>query len=433
MKYFFFATLFCLIGFSSFKGLELYKLQKEQTLLKEDWAEIHKINYGLFNVELWKDKALVIFDKKIKDFKIDPKMYKDVNKQLVTYLNQMYTQYFTSGKLVDDFLAQAEKKGTLNKMFIKMIKGSVKDLIKDFDLRSKIPSIANELTSEIKANEHVFKGYLTKELNEMLFDDRAVEYVDPREPLLLKYQQEELTTLANELTARIGSNNTKITNTIKWIYGLLLLTLLFSTILYKSIGLQSLVLAFTLVAVVMLLLGISLPMIDIDARLNSFEFSVLGSQIDFDEQVLFYQSKSITDVTSTLINSRGIDMKIVGALVFLFSIVFPFFKLTLSTMYLFVERIRTSKIANTVIFILGKWSMADVFVVAIFMAYIGFYGITSAQLNDIAADQGSYTVETINYSKLSPGALFFTSYCVLSIITSMVIDRVKKNNVNQVT
>jgi len=433
MKYFFFATLFCLIGFSSFKGLELYKLQKEQTLLKEDWAEIHKINYGLFNVELWKDKALVIFDKKIKDFKIDPKMYKDVNKQLVTYLNQMYTQYFTSGKLVDDFLAQAEKKGTLNKMFIKMIKGSVKDLIKDFDLRSKIPSIANELTSEIKANEHVFKGYLTKELNEMLFDDRAVEYVDPREPLLLKYQQEELTTLANELTARIGSNDTKITNTIKWIYGLLLLTLLFSTILYKSIGLQSLVLAFTLVAVVMLLLGISLPMIDIDARLNSFEFSVLGSQIDFDEQVLFYQSKSITDVTSTLINSRGIDMKIVGALVFLFSIVFPFFKLTLSTMYLFVERIRTSKIANTVIFILGKWSMADVFVVAIFMAYIGFYGITSAQLNDIAADQGSYTVETINYSKLSPGALFFTSYCVLSIITSMVIDRVKKNNVNQVT
>ncbi len=433
MKYFFYVALFCLIGFSSYKGLELYKLQKEQTLLKEDWAEIHKINYGLFNVELWKDKALVIFDKKIKDFKIDPKMYKDVNKQLVTYLNQMYTQYFSSGKLVDDFLAQAEKKGTLNKVFIKMIKGSVKDLIKDFDLRSKIPSIADELTSEIKANEHVFKGYLTKELNAMLFDVSAAEYKDPREPMLLKYQQEELTSLSNELTVRIESNDVKITNTIKWIYGLLILTLLFSSLLFRSIGLKSLVVAFTLVAIVMLLLGISLPMIDIDARLNSFEFSILGSQIDFDEQVLFYQSKSITDVTSTLINSRGIDMKIVGGLVFLFSIVFPFFKLTLSSMYLFVEKIRTSKIANTVIFILGKWSMADVFVVAIFMAYIGFYGITSAQLNDIAADQGNYSVETINYSKLSPGALFFTSYCVLSIITSMIIDRIKKNNVDQIT
>ena len=89
--------------------------------------------------------------------------------------------------------------------------------------------------------------------------------------------------------------------------------------------------------------------------------------------------------------------------------------------------------ANGVIFYLGKWSMADVFVVAIFMAYIGFYGITSAQLNEIASGQGNYQVETINYSKLSPGALFFTSYCILSIITSIIIDRVKKNNVDQVS
>lgn len=427
MKYLFYILLTAIIGFSVFKGVNLHKIQKEQTLLKEDWAEIHKINYGLFNVELWKEKALSIFDGKIKDFKIDPKMYKDVNRQLVVYLNEVYDEYFTSGKLADEFLAQAEKKGTLNKMFINMIKGSVKDLIKDFDLKSKIPSIANELTSEIKSNEHVFKGYLTKELNAMLFDASTDEYKDPREPLLLKYQQEELTALGKNLTNEILTNDQEINTHIKWIYGLLILALLLTAISFKWIGLRTLVMSFTIVSIVMLLLGISLPMIDIDARLNSFEFSILGSQIDFDEQVLYFQSKSITDVTSTLMQSRGIDMKIVGALVFLFSIVFPFFKLLLSSLYLFVEKIRVSKIANTVIFYLGKWSMADVFVVAIFMAYIGFYGITSAQLNDIASGQGNYQVQTVNYSKLSPGALFFTSYCVLSIITSIIIDRVKKN------
>jgi len=432
MKYFFFAALTILLGFSVIKGLELRKIQKEQTLLKEDWAEIHKINYGLFNVEIWKEKALTIFDGKIKNFKIDPKMYKDVNKQLVTYLNEVYDEYFTSGKLADEFLAQAEKKGTLNKMFIKMIKGSVKDLIKDFDLKSKIPSIANELTKEIKANEHVFKGYLTKELNAMLFDATKEVYKDPREPLLLKYQQEELSALADDLSSRILINEEKISNTIKWIYGILILGILLTAISFKWIGIRPLVMAFTLISIIMLLLGITLPMIDIDARLNSFQFSILGSQIDFEEQVLYFQSKSILDVTSTLIKSRGVDMKIVGTLVFLFSVVFPFFKLLLSSLYLFVERIRNSKIANQVIFYLGKWSMADVFVVAIFMAYIGFYGITSAQLNDISSGQGNYQVQTINYSKLSPGALFFTSYCILSIITSIVIDRSKKNSVDQI-
>ena len=51
-----------------------------------------------------------------------------------------------------------------------------------------------------------------------------------------------------------------------------------------------------------------------------------------------------------------------------------------------------------------------VFVVAMFMAYIGFYGIITAQLGDIGRNQTGYAVETLNYSKLSPGALFFTTY-----------------------
>ena len=67
--------------------------------------------------------------------------------------------------------------------------------------------------------------------------------------------------------------------------------------------------------------------------------------------------------------------------------------------------------------------MADVFVVAMFMAYIGFYGIITSQLGDIGRNQTGYAVETLNYSKLSPGALFFTTYCILSIITGILIKR----------
>lgn len=427
MKYIIYLILTGLVLFSAKEAFTLYGLQKKQTEYKEDFAQLHLINYGIFNMEMWKGKVVDIFDTKIKTFKVDPKLYKDVNRQLRNYLSQMYDEYFTSGKLVDEFIKEAEKKGTINKLFLNLIKGSAKDMVKDLDLKTKIPSIADQLTAEIKSNEHVIKGYLTKELDEMLFASSGKTYVDPRAGLLLKHNTEDMEVLSADLKSMIKEQDFKITEKIKLLYLLLIAAILLAGFSFKLIQFKALVLSLTAISIVFLVLGISMPMIDIDARLNSFNINLMGSDISFDEQVLYFQSKSITDVTQTLIQSRGIDTKIVGVLVFLFSIIFPFLKLSLSSIFLFWERIRRSRWAKNIIFYLGKWSMADVFVVAIFMAYIGFYGIISSQLNEIAAGD-AYTVETINYSQLSPGALFFTSYCILSIITSIIIDRTENKN-----
>ena len=70
--------------------------------------------------------------------------------------------------------------------------------------------------------------------------------------------------------------------------------------------------------------------------------------------------------------------------------------------------------------------MADVFVVSIFMAYIGFYGLLSSQLSTMAGGSDSIRIETVNYSEFSPGIIFFTLYCLLSIIMSMLIHRRKR-------
>ena len=64
-------------------------------------------------------------------------------------------------------------------------------------------------------------------------------------------------------------------------------------------------------------------MIDIDARLNAFNVILMGEPISFDEQVIYFQTKSILDVTKTLWQGQGFDLKLVGALVFSFSVVFP--------------------------------------------------------------------------------------------------------------
>ena len=129
----------------------------------------------------------------------------------------------------------------------------------------------------------------------------------------------------------------------------------------------------TITSTIFIIMGLILPMIDLDARLSKVDLSIMGESVKFDEQVMYFQSKSIIDVTKTLLEGNGIDLKIVGLLILLFSIILPLAKMLLTSAFLFAKNSRRSKFIKTIIFYLGKWSMADVFVVAIFMSYIGFY------------------------------------------------------------
>jgi hypothetical protein len=179
----------------------------------------------------------------------------------------------------------------------------------------------------------------------------------------------------------------------------------------------------TLAAMLFLALGLALPMIVLDARLTTVDLMILGESIHFDEQFIYYQSKSIIEVTKTLLQGRGLDLKIVGFLILLFSIVLPFAKMIATNIYLFVNNSRSVKTLKILIFHLGKWSMADVFVVAIFMSYIGFYGLVNSQLGDMNRQSDSLALDTVNYSSLAPGIIFFTLYCLFSIVISTIIHR----------
>ena len=94
-----------------------------------------------------------------------------------------------------------------------------------------------------------------------------------------------------------------------------------------------------------------------------------------------------------------------------------------TNVYLFAKGSRTIRALKILIFHLGKWSMADVFVVAIFMSYIGFYGLVSSQLGDMNKQTDSMALDTVNYSSLAPGIIYFTLYCLFSIIISTLIHR----------
>ena len=418
-------TVIILIGltFGGYKGYELYQKVDEQKEYKEVVAEINKVNYGLFNMEVWKDKAMDIFTQKIEDFQISPQVYKDVEKELSAYLRVMYVEWIASGKLVNQFVDEAQRDGKLNAMFAKLIKDNVGNMIGNMGLESKIPQLSATLSAELKSNEPKLRGYLEQGLKSMLFEEDGTPKLDPRRGIYEHYGYTSLAETNEGLVSKINSLELEIQSGLKLVYLIVLGLAILSLLLYKVIGGVSSISIVSAASIILLLLGVTMPMIDIDARLNAFSMDLVGTEVSFDEQYLYYQSKSILEVTKTLIEGGGFDLKIVGVLILLFSIVVPFIKLVLSTLFLYSKKIRKSNLVKTIIYHLGKWSMADVFVVAMFMAYIGFYGIVTAQLGDIGRNQSGYAVETLNYSRLSPGALFFTTYCVLSIITGILIKR----------
>jgi len=178
---------------------------------------------------------------------------------------------------------------------------------------------------------------------------------------------------------------------------------------------------YLIIALHFLVLGIFLPMIDIDARIGSMEFKLMEETISFKDQVLYYKSKSIIEMAKIMLTKDDLKVIGVGILVVLFSVIFPLLKLISSTLVLFKKELANNKIIDFLVFKSGKWSMADVMVVAIFMSYIGFSGIVSSQLDQLENVSKGLEILTTNNSELQNGFYFFLGFVILSIGISQVI------------
>jgi uncharacterized paraquat-inducible protein A len=165
-------------------------------------------------------------------------------------------------------------------------------------------------------------------------------------------------------------------------------------------------------------------MIDIDARIVHLSFQLTGEPIEFNNQVLFFQSKSITDVVRLLLETRKPGMVTVGLMVLAFSVVFPVAKLVASALYCYrVRGLQESSLVKFFALKSGKWSMADVLVVALFMAYIGFDGVISTQLNQLRQAATGMDVLTTNNTTLQAGFFLFLGFCIAGLLLGQVMER----------
>jgi NADH:ubiquinone oxidoreductase subunit K len=67
--------------------------------------------------------------------------------------------------------------------------------------------------------------------------------------------------------------------------------------------------------------------------------------------------------------------------------------------------------------------MADVMVVAMFMAYIGFNGIITSQFGQLSSASQELVILTTNGTSLQPGYYLFLAYTLLALFLSGFLTR----------
>lgn len=396
------ALLIGFLGYLLFFMATSIRRQQQYNVLKEDLVALSHIEYGLFNVDNWRDLLVDLLAKRIQDFELSSQNKSLLHKKITAFLYEEVQHFEDRYKENNSWLRSlgAELFGVFS------------------ELKKQIPYITENIIefADQADNKELLKNYLLKKLEEYSEDTfSAVDY-SQRNALMSKYHIFEKEALQNYLSQQLNEMEQALNNLKYQLFGfsLLFVFLLFAP-WFPTVSKTEFII-FTLISTAFLLLGIYLPMMEIDARISSFSFNLFGEALQFDNQILYYNSRSILGVVKVLFQESGIDMIFVGILLFSFSVLFPFSKLISSLLLIISPRFERHKLIHFLVYKTGKWSMADVMVIAIFMAYIGFSGIINSQLQQIKGAVRQAEIFTTNHSELQLGFFAFTIYVLLSLL-----------------
>ncbi len=402
-----FIALFLLTAFCSYR---IYEVEQEKRQLKSEEIELSHIKYGLFNVDEWKLILADIIDKKIEAFEINKGNEAEIQKKVEGLLNT----------LIDEVEKLQREKNS--KSLGGMLKQLITEVLVDFDeIREEIPTYAKAIIKKLNdpVTKAELKNFVSSKIEE--YADETVGRMDYslHDGILVKYNQET----RQDCIALLQSNRIELKKVQqKFIFGLIALVVISMVFLFiPKIG-QSELLISILAALSLLIAGVLLPMIDIEASIESFSFQLMGESVQFTDQVLFFQSKSILEVISVLIQNGKIELILVALLVFSFSVLFPITKLIISVYLLSIGRSPRNGFTKFMVYKSAKWSMADVLVVALFMAYIGFSGIINAQLTQLERNTGNLEIFTTDNSTLQLGFYVFTAFVLFSLLISTKLE-----------
>jgi hypothetical protein len=411
----------CILTVIGFCGFQVHELSNRQERIKKDYMVITNVSFGLLSVDQWRDNIVSAVDSQIQQFKFTPQQRQDLKKEIEQILHG----------LVDTAVASIEKPqksigGKLTKLAFNVFTSKKK-------LQEKVPGFADKIMSEINkpSSYRRLKNIAQSELDSLgkqTYDSsKAVEKLF-MDSIFKKYNATDKAAFEKQTDSDLELIKKQ---TYTWSFGMLggIIAILIvwwlirnRKDLYTPMYIMSIV-----SALILLVVGLTTTMIQIDARIQEMDFYLLGQNVMFKNQSLFFQSKSILDVVELLLKTGKLDSQIVGVLILAFSILFPMMKLLSTGIYILDQkRWSKNKFIYYFAFKSGKWSMADVMVVAILMTYIGFNGIVNSTLSDLNLHNETISSITTNNTAIQPGYIIFIGFVLYSFTLSGILKKITK-------
>lgn len=406
-----------LLGIEGFLAWRLHTLSSEQEHIKSDYSNVNNITLGLFSVDQWKGKVADIVNHQVKHFKLTPKekeeLQVEVEQVIYALINKAEAMINKPQKSLGGKIRKAAIKTFVNTDKIKaQVPTFAKSIIAKIDNPEQKAQLGNMAMSKFNEARHTGKLDSTLNANQTL-----------TEKMFSKYGVSSTDQLNQKLNNLLSTIRTEMFNYCFAMLGCVLVVLMVwwfirkRTELHATMFVMSLLFAFILLAI-----GLTAAMIEVDCRIKSLDFVLLGEHVVFKDQVLFYESKSILGVVRILFNQSGADTLAVGALILCFSILFPLTKLFSTGIHLLSKRkVAENRFIKFFAFQSGKWSMADVIVIAILMTYIGLNGLLDKQLASLNIKSADLAILTTNNTALQPGYIIFISFVLYGLILSTIL------------
>ncbi len=393
--------------------IHLIRVSEKNQDFRKDLAEVNHIKYNLLNVEEWSVQVKEILEKKIDEFQITHENQQRLEDRVETILYDLIDEV--------ELLMKRRTEGQFSR-----IKRWVAGLAIDVEqLRDSVPSFASQILVELEdpRTKQAIQDFMTDKLDQYIASTRSLADMEKLEKLMEKHEVGSRQEANRVLTDKLSANMDRLDHHMILILAALLVVFLLTFFTSSRISFYQ-VLILVLGAIVLLIGGVMLPMIQLEAKIDLVRFELLGEEMAFKDNILYFQSKSVIDMVVILLKDGSARMIIVGFLIFMFSLIFPTLKLVSTVAYTGGNgKMKQSRLIRFFTLKSSKWSMADVFVVAIFMAYIGFNGIVDNQMEEF--NEGAKPVETFttNGTKLLPGFFIFLSFVIYGMGLSWLIEK----------
>lgn len=412
-----------LLGGAAYSGYRLADVSAQREQVKEDYSLSNSVTFGLFSIDQWRDRITEVLSNQIQDYHITKAQQRDM---LIMVEKEMHG-------LVSKTVAEINKpqKG----LGAKLKKLAFNTLVDSAELQAQVKPFAKTIVAKISSPESEKRlkniaGSKVNQLTSQIYDSVSVANYAVTKYVYKKYKVSDPVAFNARIDQKLAELKIQLVQYVCIMLGCVLAALLLWFVLRKQVHLQTPLFIFALLfAFVMLVTGSLLPVIEVDARIQSLHLALLDGNVEFKNQVLFYQSKSILGIVETLIGQPKPDAILVGSLILLFILVLPLLRLIAKGIYVFSpKKMGRNGVVRYLTFELGKWDMSDVMIVGMLMTYIGLNGILKSQLSSLNIHSESLNVVTANGTSLQPGYFIFAGYVLFAALLSYILKRVSPND-----